>query len=105
MRAAVGWVVSGILVLGSAGCSSEDKTFGVATAGPTKTTAPESTPAPVPTPTAQATAAKPKIPVCELFSAADVTGVLGPEVTEVAKTSEGPYTVCTWRAKKAAETP
>ena len=105
MRAAVGWVLSGVLILGSAGCSGEDKTFGVTTAGPTKTSAPESTPVPVPTPKAPAPAASPKTPVCELFSTEDVTGVLGPEVTEVAKTSEGPYTVCTWRAKNAADTP
>jgi hypothetical protein len=107
MRAtAMGWIVTGALILGSSSCASENKTFGVTTAGPTKTSAPESTPVPVPAPQeppARATTAR--VSVCKLFSTADVTGVLGLDVSAVEKTKEGPSTVCTWRAKERAETP
>jgi hypothetical protein len=103
--AAAGWIVTGALILWSAGCASENKTFGVTTAGPTKTSAPESASVPVPPPPAPTRATTPEVSVCELFSTADVTGVLGLDVSEVTKTKEGPDTVCTWRAKKAGETP
>jgi hypothetical protein len=105
MRAAAGLLVTGMLILASAGCGRDETTFGATTAGPTKTSAPEAAPTRAPRSHAPTPAPAARTSVCELFTAAEITRVLGLAVSEVAQTREGPYTVCTWRAKKASVTP
>ena len=86
-----------VVVVGVAGCSSDKRSYGASSAGPTISAQP-STPAPASTqPSATESARLVRGRLC-LFSAAQVARILGLPVRPAEFAVDGPLVVCTWRS-------
>ena len=99
MRVIVATIAVAALLTGCA--SGEPTTYGPTVAGPTitnKTSAPVAPPS-LPEDEEPVTRVTGKS-LCALFSSAEIGATLGLPVGKVAVSKDGPYSVCTWKAKK-----
>ena len=93
-----------VLVLLLAACASEEPTaYGPTVAGPTKTSKPK-TSAPGAVPSSEDPELAPVrvsgAALCDLFTTAEMTELLGLEVDKVVVSRQGAYSVCTWKTTR-----
>jgi hypothetical protein len=90
--------VAAVAVVGVAGCTSDQPTYGAASAGPTlsaEPTTPDAVPSAAPSVTESST--RERVRPC-VFSTGEIAKVLGLPVRPAVRTVRGPSVVCTWRS-------